>query len=317
LRVTGRQQDKAPVIRSAVSDESEQPEEGIATGAEDERIELPTWNRSRRKRKANVKAERAEDGFQRGIKKAGRSALSRPQQSLLAIVLALGAIAVGTYLLERDDEGSVAGTRALATAAAVESRGTVDAQRFAKIQEDALHRDPASPVYESEAGRKDALEKAILDSKDLPNAQIALLAELLEGTQAMRNGDAEAATTHYNSFLAGAATDHPMRFVAQEGRAFALEAVGDIEGALAVFAEIAPKTGDFYRDMCLWQQGRLLEALDRKDDASAIYQTYMQEYPDAGSLEHGKVRDRLTELDPTAIAGANSGGSASIVGQGA
>ena len=54
--------------------------------------------------------------------------------------------------------------------------------------------------------------------------------------------------------------------------------------------------------MALWHQGRVLEALDRRDDAVAIYRTYVTEFPaEVSSLAREQVRERLEQLDPDAL----------------
>ena len=48
----------------------------------------------------------------------------------------------------------------------------------------------------------------------------------------------------------------------------------------------------------------MLEALGRKDEAIALYKTHLEEYPDEGALAQNEVRDRLKELAPDALEGA-------------
>jgi tetratricopeptide (TPR) repeat protein len=115
----------------------------------------------------------------------------------------------------------------------------------------------------------------------------------------MRNGDFDGALTEYDSFLEAADDDHPMRFLALEGKGHALEGKGEYEAALEVFAAIAPHPTDFYRYMALYHQGRVLEALGRTDEALAIYELYFQEFPiTREEMATPLVLERVEKLDP-------------------
>jgi tetratricopeptide (TPR) repeat protein len=115
----------------------------------------------------------------------------------------------------------------------------------------------------------------------------------------MASADFPTALGHYESFLAEVGDDHPLRFLALEGKGLAQEGSGDLEAALATFQEIAPTTSDYYRPMALYHQGRVLEALERTDEAVAIYTQYFEEFPAAREeMATPMVRDRLAALDP-------------------
>ena len=137
------------------------------------------------------------------------------------------------------------------------------------------------------------------------------LTSLVEAADLFQNGQYDEALSIYDAFLAGHAGDHPMAWVAKEGRGLALEAKGDLEGALGVFeAMTASEVSErFYADMALWHQGRLLERLDRKDDAVAVYKRYLELYPEQTrpSVASDKVRSRLAELDTPDAPAADKG----------
>nr|WP_255216599.1 tetratricopeptide repeat protein [Pseudenhygromyxa sp. WMMC2535] len=50
--------------------------------------------------------------------------------------------------------------------------------------------------------------------------------------------------------------------------------------------------------MALYHQGRVLEALEREDEAIAIYQQFFSEFPDKETMATPMVRARIEELDP-------------------
>src|SRR5690606_37780119 len=110
--------------------------------------------------------------------------------------------------------------------------------------------------------------------------------------------------------LASHAADHPLVFLAREGRGLALEAEGDIEGALANFEAMTAEGGAerFYADVAIWHQGRLLERLERSSDAVAVYKKYLELYPEGqrASIALSDVKARLRELDTPKPAAASS-----------
>ena len=128
------------------------------------------------------------------------------------------------------------------------------------------------------------------------------LAVLLRAAASLRAGDHGAAKESYARFIEAAGKDHPLRFIGVEGKGVALENLGELDAALATYEELAGRKGSFYRDVALWHQGRVLEALDRRDDAVAIYRTYVTEFPaEVSSLAREQVRERLEQLDPDAL----------------
>lgn len=282
-----------------VSDEPTKP--SSPDGASEDkpaRQELPSWNRSRSKKKRRGGED--EDAFQRGMKQAGRAAISKSWLVLGGMALAAGGIGLGVYLWRAQVDDAASATRVLAHAAAYENRAMIgDVEAIMG----AIERDPPSPIVKDEAERKAMAMQALDDVESLGHEDTTLLADLMRASQALRDGDPQAALAQYDHFLSKASADHPMAFVAREGRGIALEASGDLEGALAAYQGVAPEAGLFYRDMGLYHQGRMLEALDRKDEAVAIYKQYIEEFPlTEGSLAREEVKDRMLELDPEGLA---------------
>jgi tetratricopeptide (TPR) repeat protein len=104
-------------------------------------------------------------------------------------------------------------------------------------------------------------------------------------------------------FIERAPSDHTLLFVAREGLALSLEALGDTDGALAALEPLVSTPGAFYRDQALWQRGRILEAVGRSEEALATYREYADQYPfSAASIAREEVRGRLAELDPGSLA---------------
>jgi tetratricopeptide (TPR) repeat protein len=263
-----------------------------------QRADLPTWNRSRRKRKANVKAEAQDDAFQRGVRQASRQVIDAPKLVLGAIVILVAAIAGGVVLHNRNVEANTEAARTLQAATAAIVRGqVVPAEQQAELGE-AL-RFYRAPIYATYQERDAAIDEALAAARSSDRGGVEDDATLVAAARALRSGDFDGALTEYDAFLDSADDDHPLHFLALEGKGHALEAKGEYDAALEAFAAIAPNPSDFYRAMALYHQGRVLEALDRKDEAMAIYEQYFDEFPPTREeMATPMVRDRVAKLDP-------------------
>ena len=283
---------------------SESNEDGAKTPATQERQELPQWNRGKTKRKANVKAEADQDAFTRGVMEAGRAAKAQSRLYIGLIVAGLAIVGGVVWYLQRSEGHSVEATRVLSDAVGLQARSrVVDAEVLANFPT------PPDPLFETEEARDAARAEALAAARAVDDADVAALAELVAAADAFRSGDHAAALAGYESFIAKQPADHPLIFQAREGRGLALEAQGDLEGALANFEAITADGQDsrFYADVALWHQGRLLERLERVPEAVAVYKRYLETFPEGqrSSISLEKVKARLRELDvPSPATGA-------------
>ncbi|HEY0137979.1 MAG TPA: tetratricopeptide repeat protein [Nannocystis sp.] len=281
-----------------MSDEQSKPEPETAPG---ERMELPTWNRGRTKKRGG--AEPTEDAFQVGVKEVGRGAARRAPLVAVGAVLAVGAIVVAVVMYSRGQQASAAATRLLGEAATYEARAEVGDPELLLGKS---KRRPPAPVVKDEAERAAAVDKALAELM----AQAGGTAAAQDGTlmmaaRLMRDGKFPEAEAAYRQFLDAAGAGHPLRWAAREGLGFAREAQNDLDSALAEFKTLAGEKGVFYRDMGLWHQGRVLERQGKTDEALAIYRQYIAEFPLGDpSIAQTEVRKRLEELDPSAVASA-------------
>lgn len=266
-------------------------------GAPGSRAPLPSWNRGRTKKRGSA-PEDEEDAFQRGMRQG--SSAARKQWQLVAIggVAAIGILLASMYVMKQSTAGKAETTRKLAQAAAVGARGIV-------VPEDQLPEDllttPPDPIFTSEDARAEALTTYLAELGDA-EAKAPELTALLRAAASLRAGEHQAARDSYEVFLAASDADHPLRFIGVEGRGVALENLGELDAALVAYEELAGRKGSFYRDMALWHQGRVLEALDRREDAIAVYRTYVTEFPaEVSSIAREEVRERLEQLDPEAL----------------
>jgi predicted negative regulator of RcsB-dependent stress response len=272
--------------------------DAVLDGPPGSRAELPTWNRSRRKRKANAEAEKQDDVFQRGVRQASKTVIDAPKLVVGAIVITVAVIAGGVALRNRKLEANAEASRTLATATAAIVRGQVvpietqtelgETLRFYRL-----------PIFATAEDRDAAIDEALAAARSSGRDLVEQDATLVAATRAVRAGDFDTAVREYEAFLADARNDHPLRFLALEGQGVALEAKGEYEGALEAFAAIAPHPTDFYRAMALYHQGRVLEALERKDEALAMYTQFFAEFPPSREvMATPMVRKRAEALDP-------------------
>jgi len=216
-------------------------------------------------------------------------------------VLVLVAVVAVIVLYTRRQEGSAEATQMLAQAAAYESRAEVGDPQL--LLGKSGGRPPPSPVVKDEVARAEAVDAALKElATKAPGSPAEVDGILLGAARMMRDGKAAEAQVEFRRFLDTAAAGHPLRWAAREGLAFAIEAQGDLDAAIAEFKTLAGEKGVFYRDMGLWHQGRVLERQGKTAEALAIYRQYIAEYPLSDpSLAQTEVRRRLEELDPSAV----------------
>lgn len=273
-------------------------------------MELPTWNRSRTKKRGEGAAPQ-DDAFQGAVRQAGRSAAGQARLVLLVGVLITAAV-IGVVLFRAQSQSSSAqATRLLASAAAMEARGQIgDVQAlFGGVLEN-----PPFPVAADEAARQAQIDQSLADLQALSAGSGAAAAgKLLGAAELMRAGDFAAAEAAYRTFLA-AEGDASVAFLAREGLALAREGQGDIDGALAELRALAGAKGAFYREMALYHQARLLAAAERKDEAIAVLKSYAEEYPlTEPSLAREQIRALAEVVDPSLLVGTDTPPSVEIL----
>lgn len=261
-----------------------------------ERMDLPKWNRARVKRK-QVKGEE-QDGFQVGVRKAGKAALTQAPVVIGAIVLVAGIIAGVVWYRGKIAEDAAEATRVLASATAASSRARIDAT--GEFENRKLP--PPNPVFADEDARTKAIDDTLAQlGSEMDDTDAATAAKLVVAARQMQSGKFSEAKAGYESFLQGEA-DHPLAFLAHEGLALALEAAGDVDAAVAQLETMAPEAGAFYRDQALFHKARMLEGQGKADEALKTYKAYVEEYPlDQDSLAHDAVVARLEELAPDLV----------------
>lgn len=270
-------------------------------------MELPTWDHSRSKRRGGEQGPE-DDQFVAGVKEVGRGARRRGPLVIASALAAVAVIVTVVVVYSGKQQAGAKATRQLATAARYESEGEIGDPALLL---GASKGKPVAPIVKDEAERAAAVDKA-LDAleAEAPKSEAALSGVLMRAAGLLRAGDAAGAEAAYRDFLARAGAGHPLVWAAREGVAFSLEAQGNVDGAIAELDALAGQKGAFYRDMALYQKGRMLERQGKTDAALEVYRQYIAEYPlEKPSLAQNEVRKRLEELDPKALAGQGAADS--------
>jgi tetratricopeptide (TPR) repeat protein len=119
---------------------------------------------------------------------------------------------------------------------------------------------------------------------------------LLKAKYLLALGKSSEALAIYQGQLGG--VDPHLRFIASEGLAYAQEAAGQIDAALAAFnalAEEAQKAGGFYADRALFHKARLLEKKGSGKDAETVLRDILTKTPTTPLRE--EINDRLAALE--------------------
>jgi tetratricopeptide (TPR) repeat protein len=295
--------------RLATSDEDDgAPNTGSSTP---ERMDLPKWNRARVKR-VQPADEEAPDAFQQGVREAGKTAVRRGPLVIGLLAVVAAGIGGGIWWTRSREENAAQATRLLAQPLAWRARARI-------VDVDAVMKDrkrpPPVPIARDQAELDRNFDTAMGALTKADHDKAAILAALVRGSSEMQRSEFAAAQGSFNDFLAKAGKDHELAPLAIEGVALAMEAQGDVDGALAKIEELTGAVGDFYRDQALWHKARLLESQGKADAALEVYRLYATEYPlDKPSLARAQVRARLTELDPSLVPAAPDRGAADLAG---
>jgi tetratricopeptide (TPR) repeat protein len=110
-------------------------------------------------------------------------------------------------------------------------------------------------------------------------------------------GQAKEAGAVYRALLEGA-VDKRLKFLAQEGLGYALEATAKLDEAIAVFdaaAKDAERAGNFHRDQALFHKARLLAKKGDGKQAKTVFRKILEVAPQTSLRD--QIDDRLAVLD--------------------
>lgn len=158
-------------------------------------------------------------------------------------------------------------------------------------------------AFATEEERRTALAEAFEAIRSRHgNSPSGLTATLALADVRFDQGDYDAALSLYEAFLSKAGSDHSLRVLALEGKAVALEAKGDLEGALAGFEALIQAGAE---GKGLYGKARLLERQQKWDEARAAWEKLKEEH---GLTPEGREANlRLARLDLLRPHGASEG----------
>ncbi len=109
-------------------------------------------------------------------------------------------------------------------------------------------------------------------------------------------GRIDDAATQYDKFIKRA---HPSPLVptAKEGLGLCKERQGKLDEALALYKELEPKTGDFYRDRALWDEARILAKKGDKKQAAERLKELVAKMPSSPLKDEAQTQ--IAQLEGT------------------
>jgi tetratricopeptide (TPR) repeat protein len=224
----------------------------------------------------------------------GAEVLAPRQKPVIAAIVALIVVVTGAIVFQRLDEdhkveASDALVRIQKIATADLETAPVDATK--DVKDDVPH-------FKTAAERQTAVLKE-LDDFLSKHASTPLKDEALvmKGSQLLEAGKFDDAVAAYDGALA-ARLDPRLRFLAHEGKGYALEGKGDLDRAAAAFGELeqdAAAFNGFYKERAIYQKARVTERKGDKAGALKLYRQVLEKSSD--SLLHDEITDRLAVLE--------------------
>jgi tetratricopeptide (TPR) repeat protein len=241
--------------------------------------------------KALEKELKAPDQFVSFWSQVG-SGLGKRRTSILVVFVATFTAVAGIVGVRHLMDGRAAtSSRDLARIHAIASAALLPEKGDAPKLEDDL------PHFKTDKERQQAAIKAADDFLAAhAGSSLASSARLLKARVLMASGQPSEALKVYQE-LEGAVDEH-LRFLVQEGKAYALEELGQIDQAIGVLdglAEGATKAGNFHRDRALFTKARLLAGKGHKKDAEKVLKDVLAEAPTTPLKE--EISERLALLD--------------------
>ncbi len=251
-------------------------------------------------------AEMVDDALSRSASATGKW-IRKNFNVIQWVVLAAG-VGVGGYLLytSQTEKTAAAATSALAAGLTAE-RGRVMAED--KRSDEEKEFDPTK-VYKTQEERSEAAlagyRKAMAEHAGTP---AALLAKLGEAGVLLEKRDWDGAIAAYGAVLSSklAATDIDVKGRCIEGVGMAKEGKGDLDGAIASFKELEGIDARGFKELGMYQQGRVLLAKGEKDKAKDILKM-VREKLQAPATDGQKLRyleevvdESLRKIDPSLV----------------
>lgn len=166
---------------------------------------------------------------------------------------------------------------------------------------------PGTETFASEAEKQQAIEKALVAVREQDPESDAARAALLPLADArFKLGRFDEALKAYDEYLASARENDPMRFLALEGRATALEGKGDLAAATEAWDRMQ-KDAPAFADRALFGKARLLERQEKWDEARGVYEQIRKDHAQSPMMRLASERLAVLNVQhPPAAGGAGA-----------
>jgi tetratricopeptide (TPR) repeat protein len=235
---------------------------------------------------------------------AGKFVSERRKPVLIGIGVLAGVVTATVIYGEIHERAAIRSSQALAHVERVATADLIAADGTAP-------KDDAVPHFKTD---KERLEGALKDLDGFlaadPHNPLHREAELQKAGLLLDLQRPDEAIPLYTALL-GSRLEKNLRFLAQEGLAYAYEAKGDLDQASAAFAKLGgdavaeQKAGDpgegagkvvFYRDRSLYHQGRIAERKGNPAQAIKLYKEVLDKTPQTSLRD--EISNRLAVLEP-------------------
>jgi len=216
---------------------------------------------------------------------------------VVAGAVALALFVIGTVIFQKVDEGrKVEASDALVR---IQKIATADLETATPDAKDAVKEPKDDVPHFKTATDRDAAVLKELDGFLAAHGSTPLKDEalVLKGSTLLDAGRFDEAITAFEAAIA-AKLDPRLRFLAHEGKGYALEGKGDLDKAAAAFAELegdASNFQGFYRDRSFYNEAGITEKKGDKAGAVKMYREVMEKASDTQLKD--EITDRLALLE--------------------
>ena len=155
--------------------------------------------------------------------------------------------------------------------------------------------DDDRPLFDTSKDKWSAARTAFAEAERVTGRKgVGAMAALMVGDLSDRLGEHDKAEQEYAALRQDLPQKDSLSFLPVERFAYAREAAGDLEGAIAALNDLAADEQRFYADYAQLHQARLFLAKGDKDKARTMLEHIVQAFPET-SLEE-EVKAKLAEL---------------------
>ena len=153
------------------------------------------------------------------------------------------------------------------------------------------------PRFKTEKERAEATLKELDEfDKKYGRSSTADEAELFRAGVYYDMGRLDDAAAAYDKFIKGAHPS-PLMLAAKEGLGLVREQQGKLDDALALYQQLEPKTGDFYRDRALWDEARIWQKKGDKKKAAERLKELVAKTPSSPLKDEAQTQ--IADLEGT------------------